>query len=509
MIVSGPELPEGISSFAWPEVMRIAEQAPEKEAVVTVQARLNYEELTGTIFQSQRLLAHRGLKHGDRVAVILGNDWPYLVLYWAALASGIIFVPLNTRLARPELAPILDEVAPSLLIVDERFCGQVPAEWGERMVTIEDWIPQMQRMSQERHIPYPVSPDDEAVILYTSGTTGSPKGVTLTHRNIAVQFYQATRALVGMRSTDRIISLYPIFHAAQHVFLQAPLTIGATVIIDEFHPQHVLPLIGDEQITVFFGVPAMYHILLQNRAFCAENLRHIRLLTYGASTMPQETIQTLKQRFPHAEIRNLYGQTENRGAVTGLDDKYALSKPGSVGRPLPGMTVAIVDDDDQLVEFGVVGEVVTQGINLMKGYYKNTMATDEVVRRGWYHTGDLGYMDEEGFLYIVDRKKDMIIRGGQNIYPAEVENVLHMHPDIVECAVIGEPHPIYGEEVAAIIVARTGSTLTCDSLRSFCHGRIAQYKIPVHVHFVDELPHNASGKILKRELRDLSRRGVL
>jgi long-chain acyl-CoA synthetase len=271
----------------------------------------------------------------------------------------------------------------------------------------------------------------------------------------------------------------------------------------------VVALVSNERITIFFGVPAMYHILLQNPKFSAEYFPHIRLLTYGASIMPKETILTLRQRFPQAEIRNLYGQTENSPAVTGLDDRYALSKPGSVGRPLPGMTVSIFDDNNREVAAGVVGEIVTQGINLMKGYFKNEDALKEVVQEGWYHTGDLGYLDEEGFLYVVDRKKDMIIRGGQNIYPAEIENVLYTHTDILECAVIGIAHPILGEEVAAIVVRRQGSTITEEMIIQFTRERIAAYKVPVRVRFVDELPHNASGKILKRELRELAQQGAL
>ena len=509
MSVSGHPLPDEAFVLAWPEVLKKVDQYGIKEALVSPSARLSYQALVREVFHVQRALAARGLKAGDRLVVMLGNDGPYLSFYWAALASGIIFVPLNTRLARPEIAPILHQTNPSLILVEDHLQQQIPQEWTAHQMTLTNWHVSTQSVSSDYLAPYAVSPDDVAVILYTSGTTGQPKGVMLTQRNIAVQFYQTTTALVGVRPSDRVISLYPIFHTAQHVFLQAPLTVGATVIIEEFSPKRVHGLIQREAVTIFFGVPAMYHILLQDPTFRAETFPHLRLLAYGASIMPMDTIHTLKQRFPQAEIRNLYGQTENSPAVSGLEDRYALTKPGSVGLPLPGMTIAIFNEHDQEVEPGVVGEVVTQGINLMKGYLNNPDATAEVVRNGWYHTGDLGYVDNEGFLYIVDRKKDMIIRGGQNIYPAEVENVLHTHPDIVECAVIGVPHPIYGEEVAAVMVLKPGAVLTGDTLHLYLRDRLAKYKIPVHYHVLDGLPHNASGKILKRELREMAYHGIL
>lgn len=509
MPISGPALPDDIYTLAWPEILRQAERFPDKEAVVAPSVRLTYRAMAGEVFRAQRSLEALGLVPGDRLAVMLSNDWPYLSLYLASLASGVIFVPLNTRLARPEVAEILEHAEPRLIVADDTLSAQIPEQAHSALTVLSQWQRQSSEAGTDPVNPYPSSPDDVAMILYTSGTTGRPKGVMLTHRNIAAQFYQSSSALIGLNANDRVVSLYPLFHSAQHVFLQPPLTVGATTVIDEFSPKRVHRLIKEERISVFFGVPAMYHLLLQNPDFRAETFPHIRILTYGASIMPQETIQTLKQRFPHAAIKNLYGQTENSPAVSGLDDRYALTKLGSVGLPVPGMTLAIFNEYDQEVNPGIVGEVVTRGINLMKGYYKNPETTREVQNKGWYHTGDLGYMDDEGFLYVIDRKKDMIIRGGQNVYPAEVENVLYAHPEVVECAVIGLPHKIYGEEVAAVVVKKPGSALDSEILARFAKDRIAAYKVPVRYYFVDELPHNASGKILKRELRELAHQGVL
>ncbi len=505
----GPPIPETVLTKPWPQVLEMAHQYPDREAVVAPTGRMTYQEMTQRVFQHQRGLESLGLTRGDRVAAMLGNDWSYLVLYWAVLASGMVFVPLNTKLARPEVAEIMQDAEPQLVITEDALIAQLPETGSGQRMALSQFHRHLQDASTAPLDASPALPEDVALILYTSGTTGRPKGVMLTHANIAYQFYQSTSTLVGINPGDRVVSLYPLFHSAQHVFLQAPLTVGATAVIDEFSPKRVHQLLKEEHVTVFFGVPAMYHILLQDPTFLAVNFPDIRILTYGASLMPMETIQTIKNRFPHAPIKNLYGQTENSPAISGLDGEYALTKPGSVGRPLPGMTIAVFDDDDHELPSGVVGEVVTQGVNLMKGYYKNPQATHDAVQNGWYHTGDLGYLDNEGFLYIIDRKKDMIIRGGQNIYPAEVENVLYQHPDVVECAVIGVPHTIYGEEVAAVIVKKAGALLDGERLRLFAKDRIASYKLPVHYHFVDELPHNASGKILKRDLRAMARDGIL
>lgn len=505
----GPALPDDTYVLAWPQVLKIAERFPDREAVVAPSARITYAELVGQVAQAQRALTSLDLKPGDRVAAMLGNDWPYLLLYWAVLASGLIYVPLNTKLARPEVADILDHAAPQLVVTDDSLLAQIPESYPGRVVALTQWETRMSQESSDAIAPQALDPQSVALILYTSGTTGRPKGVMLTHKNVAIQFFQSTSTLVSIQPGDRVVALFPLFHSAQHVFLQPPLTVGATVIIDVFSPKKVPDLLIKERITVFFGVPAMYHILLQNETFHAGTFPDIRILTYGASIMPTETIQIIKTRFPRAEIRNLYGQTENSPAISGLDDRFALTKPGSVGLPLPGVTVAIFDDTDQEVASGVVGEVVTQGVNLMKGYYHDENQTQLAVHHGWYHSGDLGYMDDDGFLYVIDRKKDMIIRGGQNIYPAEVENVLYQHSAVVECAVIGVPHEILGEEVHAVITRRAGHEVSPDELHQFMTGRIAAYKMPVAYHFVDELPHNASGKILKRELRTMAREGAL
>lgn len=503
MSISGPALPPDISPLVWPQVLSMARRHPDKEAVVAPSIRLSYRQMVQEVFRYQRALSALGLTPGDRLAVMVGNDWPYLALYWASLASGLVFVPLNPKLARPEVATLLQHAEPALVVVDDRLIAQIPESLGYPTRALSQWQRLVSQASPAPYDPYPATPDDVALIFYTSGTTGQPKGVMLTHRNLAVQYYQAVDYLLALESDDRVFSCYPLHATAQHVFLAPPLIAGATTVIEPFSPTTILTRLEQEAATIFFAVPSIYQILLQHERFSARFLPHLRLLAYGANLMTLETIQRLKQRFPHALLKNLYGQTENSPCVSSLDDPDALTKPGSVGRPVPGMTIAIVDETDREVPPGVVGEIVTRGPNLMKGYYKDEAATQASLRGGWYHTGDLGYCDSEGYLYVIDRKKDIITRGGQNIYPLEIETILNQHPAVRECAVIGVPHRILGEEVAAVIVRRLGADATEAVIREYLLERLAAYKVPVHYYFVDALPHNASGRVLKRELRHL------
>ncbi|MCY0879157.1 MAG: AMP-binding protein [Firmicutes bacterium] len=509
MPVFGPPLPSDIAPLVWPQVLALARRDPQHEAVVAPNGRFNYDHMTREVFRYQRGLSALGLRPGDRLAAMVGNDWPYLALYWAALASGLVFVPLNPKLARPEVATLLQHAEPALVVADDRLVAQIPESLGFPIRSLSQWQRLVSQASPAFCDPHPVTPDDVAVIFYTSGTTGQPKGVMLTHRNLAVQYYQAAHYLLGLRPNDRVLSCYPLHATAQHVFLEPPLIAGATSVIEPFSPKSILSRLQEEAVTIFFAVPTIYQILLEDARFSAAELPTLRILAYGGTMMARETIQRLKDRFPHSLLKNLYGQTENSPSVTSLDDPDALTKPGSVGKPVPGMTIAIVDDADREVDPGVVGEIVTRGPNLMKGYYKDEASTEAALRHGWYHTGDLGYCDSDGYLYVIDRKKDMITRGGQNIYPLEVETVLSQHPAVQECAVIGVPHPILGEEVAAVIVRQRGALVTEAVLRDFLSQHLASYKVPVHYYFVDALPHNASGRVLKRELRTLARRGAL
>ncbi|GGK30713.1 long-chain-fatty-acid--CoA ligase [Caldalkalibacillus thermarum] len=344
--------------------------------------------------------------------------------------------------------------------------------------------------------------EDVAVIFYTSGTTGRPKGVMLTHRNcVAVSDMWATA--FELTAQDQVQIVAPLFHcAASHVFMLPAMYAGGTVVIEPgFSPKQSLKTMAEQKVTVFFGVPAMYTLLLNEPGIEQVNVPHLRLLTYGAAPMPYELVKKVKQRFPQVKVQNCYGQTENAPGATTLKDLYALEKIGSVGEPLPNCEVRVVDEHGQDVPVGEVGEIIVKGLNVMKGYLYNPEATQEAIKDGWLYSGDLGRLDEDGLLYIVDRKKDMIIRGGENVYPVEIEEVLYEIPEILEAAVVGIPHEVYGEVPKAYVVLKDGQSISEETILNYCWERLAKYKVPAEVEFIAALPRNASGKVLKTVLR--------
>lgn len=306
-----------------------------------------------------------------------------------------------------------------------------------------------------------------------------------------------------IKENDRMHIVTPLFHcAASHCFSTPTILRGGTVVIEEgFSSEKTLDTMEKEKVTIFFGVPAIYSILLNTPKLSEVNLSTLRLFTYGAAPMPYELVKKVKNHFPNVKVQNLYGQTENSPGATTLKDEFALEKIGSVGKPLPHTQVRLVDEYGEDVPIGEVGEIVVKGPQVMKGYLKNAEATFQTVKNGWLYSGDLGRFDEEGFLYIVDRKKDMIIRGGENVYPVEVEEVLYELDEILEAAVVGVPHEVYGEVPKAYVVLKNDKSLTVDEILSYCETKLAKYKLPVEIEFLDSLPRNASGKVLKHVLR--------
>lgn len=295
----------------------------------------------------------------------------------------------------------------------------------------------------------------------------------------------------------------PLFHCAgSHVFAVPTMYRGGTVVIAEsFSPDHTLAHLVETSATIFFGVPAMYAILLNKPELETYDFEHLRLLCYGAAPMPYELVKKLKEAFPKVAVQNLYGQTENSPAATSLLDDAALRKIGSVGKPLSRTEVKLVDAEGEEVPVGEVGEICVRGPQVMKGYLRNPEETLLAVRDGWLYSGDLGRFDEEGYLYIVDRKKDMIIRGGENIYPIEIEEVLYRMPEVLEAAVVGIPHEVYGEVAKAFIALKEGQSISEEAVLQYASTQLAKYKVPAEVEFVGSLPRNASGKVLKHTLR--------
>ena len=451
----------------------------------------------------------KGYQKNDIIAVYLHNSDSFLICYYACQLGGFTVMPVNTKLTAPEVEYIfthseakaiiydirLDTVLNQLGLVFEKFENQLVVGGEDTLAAIfaNDSIPFTQVSIDE---------EDIAVVFYTSGTTGKPKGVMLTAKNVRA-VAQIWSEAMNITSEDRMHIVAPLFHcAASHVFSIPTIYKGGTIIIEEaFSPEKTLNTMEQEKVTIFFGVPAMYSILLNTPKMKTLDLSHLRLFTYGAAPMPYELVKQLKALYPCVKLQNMYGQTENSPAATTLKDHYALDKIGSVGEVLPQTLVQVVDEFGHPVPTGAVGEIIVKGPQVMKGYLKNEVETRNSLKNGWLYSGDLGRFDEDGLLYIVDRKKDMLIRGGENVYPVEVEEVLYEIPELLEAAVVGVPHPVYGEVPKAFVVLKEGRLLTEEEVMTYCQKKLATYKIPAEVDFIDSLPRNASGKVLKQTLR--------
>jgi acyl-CoA synthetase (AMP-forming)/AMP-acid ligase II len=340
--------------------------------------------------------------------------------------------------------------------------------------------------------------------MYTSGTTGRPKGVLITHGNV---LWNLVNALLGREEKEGEISLVigPLYHTAalnNHLTIRVAMA-GTSILLKRFEPKHVMEIIEKEKVTVISGAPAVYHHLLALPDVERFDTRSVTKCTTGSSILPDETKERLLKLFPNAKgVYDVYGCTEASPNITILKAAASLRKQACVGLSLPFLEVRIVDEQDRDLPPGDVGELICRGPNVMKGYYKDQKATQEVLKKGWLHTGDLARMDEEGFIYIVDRKKDMIVSGGENIYPREIEEMLYHHPKIQDVAVIGVPDQFWGESVKAFIVLKRGESMKEEEVIEYCKNHLASYKKPKSVEFIETLPRNPSGKVLKTELRE-------
>ncbi|WP_148629724.1 class I adenylate-forming enzyme family protein [Bacillus sp. E214] len=452
----------------------------------------------------------KGYQKEDIIALYLFNSDTFLIAYYACQLGGFSVLPINTKLAAPEVEYIMRHSEAKALIYDarlnpilEKISSTVEQfkdilETGEKN-TIESVLEDHSIPFRQEHI----DKEDTAVIFYTSGTTGKPKGVCLSAENVRA-IAEIWAQSLETTSEDRTLIVTPLFHcAASHCFSIPTIVNGGTVIIEEaFILGQTLKAMEMEKVTIFFGVPAIYSTLLNAPNITETDLSHLRLFTYGAAPMPYELVKRLKTYYPNVKVQNLYGQTENSPGATTLKDHYALEKIGSVGEPLPYTKVRVVSEDGEDVPPFAVGEIIVKGPQVMKGYLKNEEATRMTLRDGWLYSGDLGRLDENGLLYIVDRKKDMLIRGGENVYPVEIEEVLYQLDEILEAAVVGIPHPVYGEVPKAFIVLKEGRHLSAEHIQTYCQQNLAKYKAPETIIFVEELPRNASGKVLKHTLRD-------
>jgi long-chain acyl-CoA synthetase len=481
-----------------------AERSPESPAIRLGETELSYGELDDRSARLAALLQERGVKEGDRVGVMLPNVPDFPVAYYGVLRAGAIVVPMNVLLKRREIAFYLEDSGARLLLAWHGFAEEArggAADAGAEMIEVE---PGAFAATLAERQPTPglvdTAEDDTAVILYTSGTTGKPKGAELTHMNLFRNADVSSRTTCEVAGGDVVLGALPLFHSfGQTVGMNASFRVGACLtLVPKFDPGEALATMQRDGVTHFYGVPTMFGALLhhpERESFDTSSLRNC--ITGGAS-MPVEVLHGFEQAFG-AKVLEGYGLSET-SPVACSNHPDMERRAGSIGTPIEGVEMQLVDENDNPVAQGEIGEVVIRGHNIMKGYWQRPDATEEAMRGGWFHSGDMARTDEDGYFYIVDRKKDMIIRGGYNVYPREVEEVLYEHPKIREAAVVGVPHDQWGEEIGAAVVLHEGEGLSAEEVSAYVKEQIAAYKYPRLVWFLDDLPKGPTGKILKREI---------
>jgi long-chain acyl-CoA synthetase len=485
-------------------VTESAAKVPEQPAIRLGQAELTYAALDDLSARMATLLAAKGLEPGDRVGVMLPNVPQFPVAYYGVLRAGCVVVPMNVLLKRREIAFYLEDSGAKLLLAWHGFGEEARGGAEDAGVDLIEVEPESFATLLAEHEPTPgladTAEDDTAVILYTSGTTGKPKGAELTHANLFRNADVSSRTTSEIAAGDVVFGGLPLFHSfGQTVSMNASLMVGACLtLVPKFDPGEALETIQRDNVTHFYGVPTMYGALLHHPERESYDTSSLRTCITGGASMPVEVLRGFEEAFG-AIVLEGYGLSET-SPVSSSNHPDRERKPGSIGTPLEGVEMKVVDEDDNEVAQGEVGEIVIRGHNIMKGYWQRPEATAEAMRGGWFHSGDMAKVDEEGYFYIVDRKKDLIIRGGYNVYPREVEEVLYEHPKIREAAVIGVPHEQWGEEIGAAIVLHEGEELGPEEASAYVKERIAAYKYPRLVWFIDELPKGPTGKILKREI---------
>ena len=476
------------------------------EALVCGEVRLTWQELSEAAARLAQGLSQRGVAPGERVALLLGNRLEFVVALFAIARLGAVIVPLSVRLQTPELAYVLDHCGAELLIHDAEFGSRLPTSSAMRRVAVgacagsEEYAALLQDGSRSEAAA--VREEDAAAILYTSGTTGRPKGAVLTHLNV-VHSAMVYEHCMSLTAADRSIAAVPLSHVTGLIANLAALARsgGAVIILPTFKASEFLDLAAREGITHTIIVPAMYNLLLLQSDFDAHDLSSWRIGGFGGAPMTAATIERLAEKLPNLRLMNAYGATETTSPTTLMPPWLTASHLDSVGQPVPCAQVIAVDDKGAEVPPGESGELWIQGPSVAKGYWNDPPATIEAFTGGFWHSGDIGSVDAEGFVRVLDRKKDMINRGGLKIYSAEVESVLSEHAGVIEAAIVGRSCPVLGERVHAFVTSR--EPLDAEELRRFCHQRLADYKVPETLTVQREaLPRNANGKVMKRTLRD-------
>jgi long-chain acyl-CoA synthetase len=509
------------------DISQILERAvrffPNHTACVAGETRLTYRDLQARVSRLANVLRQQGIGKGDRVAVLSANSLPYLEMYYAAAALGALIVPLNFRLAPAELAYILQDSGSTVVLVGEGF-SELYEQTAQRLSTVPTILATTARAIAGKTLHYedslaqasadftPVEVDehDLAGLFYTSGTTGHPKGVMLSHRNLVSNAYHFL-STIHEEEGEVYLHCCPMFHLADGPTSHRITWLGGThVIVPGFEPAAVLEAIQRQRVTSALLVPTMINFLINHPTVGDYDLSSLRRILYGASPMPVELLRRAAQVFGCPLIQ-LYGLTETSPLLTMMDPRYLafdgeeakVRRLASCGRAVPGVRMRVVNDDGNDVQPGEVGEIIARGPNIMPGYWNRPEDSAAAFREGWFCTGDLATVDDEQFIFMVDRKKDMIITGGENVYSTEVENALYQHPAVLEAAVLGVPDKRWGEAVLALVVLKPHATATEAALIEHCRGLIAHYKCPRRLEIRQEpFPKSGSGKILKASLRE-------
>jgi long-chain acyl-CoA synthetase len=481
-------------------LLRSAAAHPDRPAIRLGDTVLTYRELESHSARAARLLAELGVRRTDRVGIMMPNTVCFPVLYYGALRLGAIVVPMNPLLKSREIAHYVHDADMTLLLAHTA----VPAEElsdlrdATQLVQVEDST-LLPELTTRQPLPgmEAADPSDTAVILYTSGTTGRPKGAELTHENLR-RNCEISVEMSDLGPSDVAMGCLPLFHAfGQSVAMNACIRAGALLtLLPRFDAAAALQVIERDAVTIFNGVPTMYTALL-NYGPGSHTITSLRMCVSGGASLPGEILRRFQETFG-ARILEGYGLSETSPSAT--FNRPECAKVGSIGTPVPGVELKLVAADGSPTPVGEVGEISVRGHNVMKGYWHLPKETEKAIRDGWFFTGDLAREDYDGFFYIVDRLKEVIIRGGLNVYPREIEEVLYEHPAVLEAAVVGVPHPLHGEEVVAAVALQPGKAASGKDLCDFVKARVAPYKYPRDVQIFDTLPKGATGKILKRAI---------
>jgi long-chain acyl-CoA synthetase len=485
-------------------LLRSADRFPDRPAVRLDDTVLTYADLAADSARAATLLQRRGIGPGDRVAVMLPNTPEFAVVYYGVLRAGGVVVPMNPLLKEREVAYYLVDSQSRVIVTGascaadakagaaraQAQCVVVGPDFGDLLMS----VPPATGAAERRGV-------DTAVILYTSGTTGQPKGAELTHANLATNVDVFASDLVHAGPHDVIFGGLPLFHSfGQTCGLNAAVRVGACLtLVSRFAPEKVFEVCQRDRVTVFEGVPTMYVALLGHPGRSAYDMSALRACVSGGAALPVEVMRGFEKAFG-CMILEGYGLSET-SPVASFNHPDQVRKPGSIGTPIRGVDMRVVDEFGKDVAVGDVGEIAIRGHNVMKGYWRRPEATAEAIPDGWFRTGDLARVDDDGYFFIVDRRKDLVIRGGYNVYPREIEEVLYEHAAIAEAAVIGIPDAALGEEVGAAVVLKPGSTVTAQEIQEYVKGQVAAYKYPRRVWLLDALPKGPTGKVLKREIR--------